>query len=164
MMLKDPGSVLVTAGVLRDQDFAVQREALGRAGVNIIFEEKGQRHKARGPHRAAEGAVNSRRWRYALITRLDCLGRSLRDLANIVNEIEQAGAHLQVVEQNDDTSSAAGRAFVGMLAVFAAFETDVRRERRLEGIAMAKRQGIYRGGEARLQSLGSWGLRATRSI
>ena len=41
----------------------------------------------------------------------------------------QTGAHVQVLEQNVDTSSAAGRAFFGMLAVFAAFETDVRRER-----------------------------------
>jgi DNA invertase Pin-like site-specific DNA recombinase len=37
-----------------------------------------------------------------------------------------------------------------MLAVFAAFETDVRRERQLEGIAMAKSHGVYRGGKARL--------------
>jgi DNA invertase Pin-like site-specific DNA recombinase len=37
-----------------------------------------------------------------------------------------------------------------MLAVFAAFETDVRRERQLEGIAMAKRQGTYKGGKTRL--------------
>jgi DNA invertase Pin-like site-specific DNA recombinase len=37
-----------------------------------------------------------------------------------------------------------------MLAVFAAFETDVRRERQLEGIAMAKRQGVYKGGKPRL--------------
>jgi DNA invertase Pin-like site-specific DNA recombinase len=37
-----------------------------------------------------------------------------------------------------------------MLAVFAAFETDVRRERQLEGIAAAKRQDIYKGGKPRL--------------
>jgi DNA invertase Pin-like site-specific DNA recombinase len=37
-----------------------------------------------------------------------------------------------------------------MLAVFAAFETDVRRERQMEGIAPAKRQGVYTGGKARL--------------
>ena len=49
-----------------------------------------------------------------------------------------------------DTSAAAGRAFFGMLAVFAAFEPDVRRERRMEGIAMAKRKGIYEGGNPRL--------------
>src|SRR5262249_43452626 len=64
--------------------------------------------------------------------------------------IEEAGAHLKVLDQSVDTSSAAGRAFFGMLAVFAAFETDVRRERQLEGIAMAKRQGAYKGGKARL--------------
>jgi Resolvase, N terminal domain len=48
-----------------------------------------------------------------------------------------------------DSSSAAGRAFFGMLAAFAAFETDVRRERQLEGIAMAKREGAYKGGKPR---------------
>ena len=72
----------------------------------------------------------------------------MRDLAT--HEIEQAGAHLKVIEQSVDTSSAAGRAFFGMLAVFAAFETDVRRERQLEGIAKAKRQGLYKGGKPRL--------------
>jgi DNA invertase Pin-like site-specific DNA recombinase len=55
-----------------------------------------------------------------------------------------------VLEQSVDTSTAAGQAFFGMLAVFAAFETDVRRERRMEGIAMAKRKGVYTGGKARL--------------
>jgi DNA invertase Pin-like site-specific DNA recombinase len=37
-----------------------------------------------------------------------------------------------------------------MLATFAAFETDVRRERQLEGIAMARREGVYKGGKPRL--------------
>lgn len=44
-----------------------------------------------------------------------------------------------------DTGSAAGRAFVGMLAVFAEFETGLRRERQMEGIAKAKREGKYKG-------------------
>jgi DNA invertase Pin-like site-specific DNA recombinase len=74
-----------------------------------------------------------------------------------------------VIEQSVDTSAAAGRAFFGMLAVFAAFEPDVRRERRMEGIAMAKRKGIYTGGKARLdrargrrRSRASWGWRAAQ--
>jgi DNA invertase Pin-like site-specific DNA recombinase len=71
----------------------------------------------------------------------------------IAHEIEQAGAHLKVIEQSVDTSGAAGRAFYGMLAVFAAFETDVRRERQLAGIAMARRQGAYKGGKPRLDRL-----------
>jgi len=77
----------------------------------------------------------------------------MRDLANIAHEIDQAGAHLKVIEQSVDTSTAVGRAFYGMLAVFAAFETDVRRDRQLEGIAMAKRQSVYKGGKPRLDRL-----------
>jgi DNA invertase Pin-like site-specific DNA recombinase len=80
-----------------------------------------------------------------VVTRLDRLGRSLRDLANVAHEIDEAGANLRVLEQAVDTSTAAGRAFFGMLAVFAAFETDVRRERQMEGIALAKRRGVYEG-------------------
>jgi len=53
------------------------------------------------------------------------------------------------------------RAFFGMLAVFAAFETHVRRERQAEGITKAKRAGRYQGGEAhrraRVQALKSNG-------
>ena len=41
-------------------------------------------------------------------------------------------------------------AFFGMLAVFAQFETDVRRDRQAEGIARAKRAGVYTGGKARI--------------
>ena len=67
------------------------------------------------------------------------------DLANIADEITRAGAHLRVVEQAVDTSTPAGRAFFGMLATFAAFESDVRRERQAEGIAKAKADGVYLG-------------------
>ena len=71
----------------------------------------------------------------------------MRDLANIADEIDKAGAHLKVLEQAVDTSTSAGKAFFGMLAVFAAFETDVRRERQSEGIARAKGiPGRYQGG------------------
>jgi DNA invertase Pin-like site-specific DNA recombinase len=80
------------------------------------------------------------------VTRLDRLGRSLKDLADISHEIEKAGANLKVLEQPVHTSTSAGRAFFGMLAVFAAFETDIRRERQAEGIVKAKRAGVYSGG------------------
>jgi DNA invertase Pin-like site-specific DNA recombinase len=68
-----------------------------------------------------------------VVTRLDRLGRSLRDLANIALEIDALGALLRVLEQSVDTATSAGRAFFGMLAVFAQFDTDVRRERQAEG-------------------------------
>ena len=85
-----------------------------------------------------------------VVLRLDRLGRSLRDLANIAHEIDGLGAHLRVIEQSVDTATSAGRAFFGMLAVFAQFETDVRRERQAEGIAKAKKAGVYTGGKPRI--------------
>jgi hypothetical protein len=48
-------------------------------------------------------------------------------------------------EQPIDTSTAAGKCFLDMLGVFAEFETNLRRERQLEGIAKAKAAGVYRG-------------------
>jgi DNA invertase Pin-like site-specific DNA recombinase len=44
-----------------------------------------------------------------------------------------------------DTSTAAGKCFLDMLGVFAEFETNLRKERQMEGIAMAKASGVYAG-------------------
>ena len=52
---------------------------------------------------------------------------------------------LKATERPIDTSTAAGKAFLDMLGVFAEFETNLRKERQLEGIAKAKAQGVYKG-------------------
>lgn len=55
------------------------------------------------------------------------------------------GAHLRATELPIDTSTAAGKCFLDMLGVFAEFETNLRRERQMEGIAKAKAAGAYKG-------------------
>ncbi len=55
------------------------------------------------------------------------------------------GATLKATEQPIDTGNAAGKAFLDMLGVFAEFETNLRRERQMEGIAKAKAGGVYTG-------------------
>ena len=57
---------------------------------------------------------------------------------------------LRATEQPIDTSTAAGKAFLDMLGVFAEFETNLRRERQLEGIAAAKARGVYKGRQAQI--------------
>jgi len=52
---------------------------------------------------------------------------------------------LRATEQPIDTSTAAGKCFLDMLGVFAEFETSLRRERQMEGIAKAKAAGVYKG-------------------
>ena len=80
-----------------------------------------------------------------MITRIDRLARSIGDLQDIVRLLRDRGANLMATEQPIDTSTAAGKAFLDMLGVFAEFETNLRRERQMEGIAKAKERGVYKG-------------------
>ena len=80
-----------------------------------------------------------------VVVRLDRLARSLKDLTDIVDQLQKKNAALVILDQNIDTGTASGRAFLGMLGVFAQFETEIRKERQLEGIAKAKKKGIYKG-------------------
>ena len=83
-----------------------------------------------------------------MVTRIDRLARSIGDLQDIVRAVKAKGATLKATEQPIDTSTAAGKCFLDMLGVFAEFETNLRRERQLEGIADAKARGVYRGRKA----------------
>jgi DNA invertase Pin-like site-specific DNA recombinase len=76
---------------------------------------------------------------------VDRLARSMKDLQDIVHELKEKGVSLKATEQPIDTGSAAGKAFLDMLGVFAEFETNLRRERQLEGIQQAKAKGVYKG-------------------
>jgi DNA invertase Pin-like site-specific DNA recombinase len=80
------------------------------------------------------------------------LARSLADLSRIVELLVKKGASLRILNTNIDTSTASGKAFLGMLGVFAEFETNLRRERQLEGIAKAKAAGVYRGRPASIDA------------
>ncbi len=80
-----------------------------------------------------------------VVTRINRLARSLKDLQDIVYELKSRGMALRATEQFVDTSTPAGKAFLDMLGVFAEFETNLRRERQFEGIAVAKTRGVYKG-------------------
>jgi DNA invertase Pin-like site-specific DNA recombinase len=80
-----------------------------------------------------------------VVTRIDRLARSVANLQDIVRTLREKGANLLVTEQKVDTSTAAGKCFFDMLGVFAEFETNLRKERQMEGIAKAKAKGVYKG-------------------
>jgi DNA invertase Pin-like site-specific DNA recombinase len=87
-----------------------------------------------------------------VVTKLDRLARSVADLSAIVAALSKKGASLHVLNASIDTGTASGRAFLGMLGVFAEFETGIRKERQLEGIAKAKKAGVYRGRPATIEA------------
>src|ERR1700730_13557476 len=93
-------------------------------------------------------------------------GRLLEDGDKLMSVNHAKGAKLKATEQPIDTSTAAGTAFLSMLGVFAEFETNLRRERQIEGNAKAKAAGVYKGRPATIDAkavaeLKSNGLGAT---
>ena len=128
-----------------DQDLSIQQAALEAAGCLKIFAEKesGTRRDGRTELQVLLECV--REGDTVIVTRIDRLARSMKDLQDIVFELKGKGVALKATEQPIDTGNAAGKAFLDMLGVFAEFETNLRRERQLEGIAKAKAEGVYKG-------------------
>lgn len=80
-----------------------------------------------------------------VVTKLDRLARSTRDLLNILNELEKKQVKLHVIDQQIDTSTASGRLLVTMLGSIAEFENDLRKDRQADGISLARRNGVKFG-------------------
>lgn len=128
-----------------EQNLVPQVAALQAAGCDIIREEKAS-GTSRNGRPELETLLNFLRAGDVLIcTRIDRLARSIADLQTIVQDIRQKGAALLCTEQPVDTATAAGKCFLDMLGVFAEFETNLRRERQMEGIQAAKERGVYTG-------------------
>jgi DNA invertase Pin-like site-specific DNA recombinase len=128
-----------------DQDLTVQLEALKGAGCTIVRSEKAAGTSTKGRTELASILEFIRAGDELVVTRIDRLARSIGDLQDIVRTLRERGATLKALQQPIDTSTAAGKCFLHMLGVFAEFETNLRRERQLEGIAKAKAAGVYKG-------------------
>lgn len=128
-----------------DQDCAIQEQALAAVGCSVIRQEKKSGTTRDGRIELDTVLSFLRPGDTLVVTRIDRLARSLLDLEQIVREVQSKGAHLRALEQPVDTSTPAGKAFLQMLGVFAEFETALRRERQMEGIAKAKQAGVYKG-------------------
>src|SRR5258707_15781633 len=128
-----------------DQNLDIQLAALKAAGADIIRAEKQSGTTTEGRTELQTVLDFLRKGDTLLVTRVDRLARSIGDLQDIVRAVKAKGASLKATEQPSDTGTPAGRAFLDMLGVFAEFETNLRKERQLEGIAKAKAAGVYKG-------------------
>jgi DNA invertase Pin-like site-specific DNA recombinase len=127
------------------QDLTIQEKALKAAGCDVIRAEKISGTRRDGRTELQNLLDFLRPGDTLVVTRIDRLARSLKDLQDIIHELKAKGAFLKATEQPVDTGTAAGKAFLDMLGVFAEFETNLRKERQLEGIAEAKTKGVYTG-------------------
>src|ERR671928_1553010 len=128
-----------------DQDLTLQEEMLRAAGCHVVRAEKrsGAGREGRSELRRLLDFLHP--GDTLVVTRVDRLARSVKDLQDIVHELKAEGVALKATERPVDTGSAAGKAFLDMLAVFAELETSRHRERQLEGIRAAKARGVYKG-------------------
>ena len=76
-----------------------------------------------------------------VVTKLDRLGRDLRDLVNLLYEFERKGIKFKSIHDTIDTSSAAGKLHVQMIAAMAEFEQGLTSERVREGLSKARARG-----------------------
>jgi DNA invertase Pin-like site-specific DNA recombinase len=134
------------------QDLDIQLAALKAAGCDVIRSEKVSGTSTEGRAELQTVLAFLRPGDVLTVTKIDRLARSIADLSNIVRELESKGVALKATDQPIDTSTAAGKAFLGMLGVFAEFETNIRKERQLEGIAAAKKAGVYKGRPATIEA------------
>jgi len=128
-----------------DQDLTVQLKQLKKAGCKVLRSEKITGTTPDGRKELETILDFVRQGDQIFVTQLDRLAKDLLDLQLICRSLEERGASLVVLDQNLDTSTAAGKAFFQMLGVFAEFETNIRKERQAAGIARAKAEGKYKG-------------------
>lgn len=82
------------------------------------------------------------------VTEFSRLGRTTADLLATVNKIESTGAKFVSLKEKFDTTTPAGRLMLTMMAAISEFEREMILERQREGIAIAKREGKYKGRKA----------------
>ena len=134
-----------------DQNASSQEDALKKAGVDRVFIDTFTGTKMSRPE--LDKALDQLRSGDSLVvTRLDRLGRSTKDLLNLVGGLGEKGVQLEVLEQNIDTSTAEGRLFFTVVAAVAEFERDLMKSRTMDGLAAARARGRLGGRKPKLSA------------
>ena len=125
------------------QDLTVQLERL--SGCDKVFKEKRSGVDAGRPElkRCLEYL---REGDTLLVTKIDRLARSTSDLYRTVSLLAEKGVAFRVIDDPSiDTTSRTGKLVMGVLALIAEFENDIRRERQMDGIKKAQERGVRFG-------------------
>ena len=127
------------------QDYSTQEARLKAAGCEVVRAEKASGKSLEGRDELAAIIGFMRPGDELVVVKLDRLGRSTRDVLNLVYELEKRGAGLRVLEPEFSTSNDAGRMLVTVLGMVAELERRFILERQAAGIARAKANGLYKG-------------------
>lgn len=127
------------------QSLELQQQQLDDVGCEKVFREKRSGTSTQGRQELQRALEFAREGDVFVVTRLDRLARSLVDLRALVDGLTAKGVGFRCLQQALDTTTSEGRLMLNILASFAEFETDIRKERQRDGIERAKSEGRYKG-------------------
>jgi DNA invertase Pin-like site-specific DNA recombinase len=154
--LRNGSSKMALVGYARvstqDQDLSAQLEALKAAGATKVYREKVSGVRADRPG-LAKLMAGLKANDVVVVTKLDRLGRSTRELLDLIDRIGKAGASFRSLgDPLWDTGSPQGRLLSTLLAAIAEFERELIRERTGEGRKRAMANGVKFGRKRKLSA------------
>lgn len=132
----------------KDQNIHLQVNALQNAGCSNIYREKISTYKERPVLKETLSFL--REGDTLVVWRLDRLGRSLRQLIQLVQSLEDRGVQFISLTEKIDTSNAPGKLFFHITGAFAEMERELIRERTLAGLEAARARGRKGGRKFKL--------------
>jgi DNA invertase Pin-like site-specific DNA recombinase len=135
-----------------DQDLSVQHERLKQAGCEIIRSETGSGSTRKGRSELETIMAFLQAGDELVVVRLDRLGRSTRDVLNLVHELGERGASVRVLEPEISTTGSMGRMVVTILGMVADMELQFIKDRQRAGIEVAKAAGMYKGRKKKIDN------------
>lgn len=133
------------------QNLARQEELLKKAGATKIFKEKQSGAEIQNREKLMEMLNYIREEDIVIVSELDRLGRNTKDLDYIINTIQNKGANLQILNlpttqtQDPNLNRLLNNLILELYKYIAETERQKIRERQKQGIALAKKQGKYKG-------------------
>jgi DNA invertase Pin-like site-specific DNA recombinase len=134
-----------------DQHPEAQRDALAAANCDQIFIDKLSGKLASRPE-LDKALIAVRDGDHLVITKLDRLGRSLRNLMDVGDDLRKRGVELVVLDQGIDTSTPVGQMFFHILGAVAEFEHSLMVERTKQGLEAARARGRTGGQKPKLKA------------
>ncbi|MER2511307.1 MAG: recombinase family protein [Nitrosomonas ureae] len=128
----------------QDQNLKLQQEALARTGCEKVFEDKISGSRADRPG-LAKALDMLRKEDTLVVWKLDRLGRSVKQLVDLIGELHQRGVHFKSLTDAIDTGTSSGRFFFHVMASLAEMERELTVERTRAGLESARQQGRQGG-------------------
>ena len=123
-----------------DQNLDLQMDALKNAGCEVIYQEKVSGKNIERPE-LNKLFAKLRAEDTVIVWKLDRLGRSLRDLIDLVAEMQKLEVNFVSVQDSINTATATGRFTFNIFASLAEFEREIISERTKAGLASARARG-----------------------